>query len=1009
MQQPKRLIEVDLPIRKISEHAQREKNLKSGHLSTLHIWWARRPLAACRAVICASIWPDPVDDSCPPRFRSEAAAIFCKFASKVARDKNLAERCSESTWNLCMNLAKNNYSMDLESPNGLHQLRTALLAFISDFANWDNSSTDAYLEVSRELTRVAHESIGGMSGTLPLVVDPFAGGGSIPLETLRVGADAFASDLNPIPVLLNKIVLEYIPRYGTHLIDEIIKWSKWLKDRAEQKLSQFYPEDDNGVVPIAYLWARTIHCEGPGCGTELPLIGLPWLSKKEKNRVALGVLPNEKEKHIDFKLFSPKADSDLPPPISRRLSATCPLCGFTTPYKNVREQIRSKEGGTKDPRLLAVILRKTSGDRVFRLPKQSDFLAVRKASETLTGFQKHFTTNSELSIPNEEFPTWYSGVFNPGLWNITTWGRLFTDRQLLSLLTFCSIVREAKQRMLERGLDAHLVEAIVTCLSLPVSNLSHYLSSVSIWAQDHMISAFIQGSGIAMRPDFAEANPLSPELVGGISYSFEKLISGLKNLSTIPYTGLNGVAEQSSATHQKLPDDSANYLITDPPYYAAIPYSDLSDFCYVWLKRMLFDLHPSLFSTTLTPKDEEAVAYYTQPDGITRAKKDGKFFEDKMQQALAECRRILIPEGIGIIVFAHKGTAGWEAMLGALLKAGWIVTASWPIDTERAARMRAKDSATLASSVHLVCRPRENPDGSVRVDDIGDWRDVLAELPRRIHDWMPRLADEGVVGADAIFACIGPALEIFSRYSRVEKASGETVTLKEYLEQIWAAVSREALSMIFEGAEGSGLEEDARLTAMWLWTLSTGGEGLNENGDDELLNDEEVEKAGKAKSTGGFTLEFDAARKIAQGLGVHMDQLKALVEIKGDVARLLPVSERAGYLFGQESSRPQVRRKKGQSQLDLFQLQELSESEEAWEVPAVSKVGETVLDRIHQSMLLFAGGRSESLKRFLVEEGAGRDSRFWKLAQALSALYPSGSDEKRWVDGVLARKKGLGF
>jgi len=148
MQQPKRLIEVDLPIRKISEHAQREKNLKSGHLSTLHIWWARRPLAACRAVICASIWPDPVDDSCPPRFRSEAAAIFCKFASKVARDKNLAERCSESTWNLCMNLAKNNYSMDLESPNGLHQLRTALLAFISDFANW---TTHQRMHISRSV------------------------------------------------------------------------------------------------------------------------------------------------------------------------------------------------------------------------------------------------------------------------------------------------------------------------------------------------------------------------------------------------------------------------------------------------------------------------------------------------------------------------------------------------------------------------------------------------------------------------------------------------------------------------------------------------------------------------------------------------------------------------------------------------------------------------------------------------------------------------------------------
>ena len=189
------------------------------------------------------------------------------------------------------------------------------------------------------------------------------------------------------------------------------------------------------------------------------------------------------------------------------------------------------------------------------------------------------------------------------------------------------------------------------------------------------------------------------------------------------------------------------------------------------------------------------------------------------------------PDGIGIVVFASKTTTGWEAMLAGdrSMRAGSI-TGSWPIDTEMEARLAAQESAALASSVHLVCRPRENPDGSVRTDEIGDWRDVLQELPRRIHEWMPRLAEEGVVGADAIFACLGPALEIFSRYSRVEKASGEAVSLKEYLEQVWAAVAKEALSMIFTGADATGFEADARLTAMWLWTLSTAASNGNGGG-----------------------------------------------------------------------------------------------------------------------------------------------------------------------------------
>ena len=300
---PKRLIEVDLPIKQISAHARREKSIRHGHISTLHIWWARRPLAACRAVICAALWPDPADPLCPPKFREDACRLINAFAAKAATDKTLAEHCSHDTWKKWQALAKSDGGLDPRREAHWNVLRFALLDFIADFANWDNATVSEYLNTSRALTQAAHEAMGGAPGTRPLVVDPFAGGGSIPLEALRVGADAFASDLNPIPVLLNKAVLEYIPKYGQRLADEVRKWGGWIKREAEKDLAKFYPKDSDGAMPIAYLWARTIQCEGPGCGAEVPLVRTLWLAKKASRSVAMQLVPNVKAKCVDFRII----------------------------------------------------------------------------------------------------------------------------------------------------------------------------------------------------------------------------------------------------------------------------------------------------------------------------------------------------------------------------------------------------------------------------------------------------------------------------------------------------------------------------------------------------------------------------------------------------------------------------------------------------------------------------------------------------------------------------------
>ena len=1008
---PKRLIEVDLPIKRISAHARREKSIRHGHISTLHIWWARRPLAACRAVICAALWPDPADKLCPSAFLDTARAEMLAWTSHDRQQLLSAE-------------SRERFESARQKPalfKDPAQLRGALLDFIADFANWDNSTVREYLDTSRALTQAAHEALGGTPGTRPLVVDPFCGGGSIPLEALRVGADAFASDLNPVPVLLNKVVLEYIPKYGHRLADEVRNWGNQIQDEVEAELAKYYPAGVDGDVPVAYLWSRTIISEAPSSDAipvEVPLLRSMWLAKASSQdrafrwkRDPAGNIVTElvEVSYADgtkrtvrrplLEIFAPTKSSEVGPGTVARGSATCPITGYTTPVSSIRKQLKIRFGGASDARLLAIRQSNpNTNDRSYRAPTLSDEIAANAAKQEIQANEAG-TDGKRPLLPNEPLPPAGGLGFRVQPYGMVQWKHLFAPRQQLALITLTQSINRVGVQLSQSG-DQEFAIAVQSCLALALGRLTDFCSSLctlNTTGNRGTKNTFTR-QALSMVWDFMETAPLNrigANWIGGI----ETLDDTIRVQAAV---GHSGQVQMASAANHPLPDDIASAVVTDPPYYDAVPYSDLSDYFYVWLKRTLPSDHG--FDSELTPKAEECI--------LDEAKgKDRAFFESQMAKAMSESRRFLRPDGISVVVFAHKSTAGWEAQLQAMVDAGWTITGSWPIDTERPGRLRAQGSAALQSSVHLVCRPRENPDGSVRTDEVGDWRDVLQELPRRIHEWMPRLAEEGVVGADAIFACLGPALEIFSRYSRVEKASGETVTLKEFLECVWAAVAKEALTIIFPEADTIGFEEDARLTAMWLWTLNAGNTDAG-NGDstaDDEADDESEDGTKNAKTT-GFVLEYDAARKIAQGLGAHLEDLSSLVEVSGDKARLLPVGERARTLFGKDEGKVVVTRKKKEPQMDLFKvLQHGDEAGTTFGETKVERHGETVLDRIHQSMILFAAGRGEALKRFLVEDGAGRDQRFWRLAQALSALYPSHTEEKRWVDGVLARKKGLGF
>jgi putative DNA methylase len=1049
---PKRLIEVDLPIARISAHARREKSIRHGHISTLHIWWARRPLAACRAVILASLWPDPVDLTewakeadakgevrapknealklgegvviRPKRFLDEARQRMIKW-SQIALGK-----ASNESYKLLVQVSKNPKLLDDPAT-----LRTALLDFIADFANWDNSTDKDYLETSRALVQAAHESLGGEAGTKPMVIDPFAGGGSIPLEALRVGAESFASDLNPLPILLNTIVLQWVPRYGKSLAAAVRRFGKQVRDAAASQLERLYPTDADGSTVIAYVWARTVLSEAPGQGdvpAEVPLIRSMWLSEKATKRRALRWIRTpsgeiatrvvEVQRFVDnewkrlrvrqplLEVFTPGRAAEVEAGTTNRGSVTCPVTGFTTKVTSVRSQLIKRTGGARDPRLLAVVTSDINGKKEYRNPSQADAEATQRAILLAD------SAALQSQVPDAELPL-MSGVFNVPLYGHTTWNSLFTPRQLVALATLSSLIREIPKAGHPDLEDQQFAWAVTSCLACALDRQADYGSSLCRWVPaGEFVGNTFGRQALGMVFDFCEV-PVISAFTGGFSGAVEWVATVLEN----NYLGRSdsGHVERASATSHPLPDDSANAIVTDPPYYNAVPYADLSDFFYLWLRRTLSDSPARLFVEQLSPKAEE-LCEMAGWDPRRYLHKNGPWFESQMTKAMSEARRFVRPDGIGVVVFAHKSTAGWEAQLQALVDAQWVVTGSWPIDTEMQARLRAKGSAALASSVHLVIRPRELASGLARAGDVGEWREVLDELPKRLDEWMPRLADEGVVGADAIFACLGPALEIFSRYSRVEKASGETVTLREYLEHVWAAVSSEALSMIFKDADAAGLEPDARLTAMWLWTLGGGkpqASSEGEDGEEAESDDDEETTTKKVGKVAGFVLEYDAARKIAQGLGIHLEKSESIVEVKGESARLLPVSERTRHLFGKDAEEDTAKTRKAKKkakQGSLFEELDAIEAEAATTGGRFgglegAKPGATVLDKVHQSMILFAAGRGEALKRFLVEDGVGKDGRYWKLAQSLSALYPTGTDEKRWVDGVLARKKGLGF
>jgi putative DNA methylase len=998
----KRLAEVDFPIAVVSAHSAREKSIRHGHPSTLHLWWARRPLAACRAMLLALLLPDPCDPNCPDDFKQEARRLLRGFPGIVFDQDDLS-------------------------------LRRAILQFIGDFANWDNAAKPRYLEVGRGLVKAAH------GAEPPLVVDPFAGGGSIPLEALRLGCDAFASDLNPVACLILKVMLEDIPRHGPELADELRKVGAEIKKQAEKELSQYYPPDPDGATPIAYLWARTVRCESPNCGAEIPLMRSFWLCKKASRPRALKYevkRPKGGPPGIEFEVFQPGSEKEVPRGTVARGNATCPACARVLAVERVRVQLRQQRGGADTifdskgnrvggARLLAVVtLRNDKAGRQYRVATERDYEAAWKAQKAVARLAKEKLPNGISVIPDEPLPPQGTLGFRVQLYGMTQWGDLFTARQKLALVKFARLVSVPSY-------ESGILRSTARVLAASLSRLADKDASLAVWNRiGEKIEHVFGRQALPIVWDFAEVAIFSDStgnLQSGIDLVHEVAAHWA---SAQPKTGQ---AQSSDACAFSLPDDSCAVWFTDPPYYDAVPYADLSDFFYVWLKRGLPE--DPLLREPVTAKEPEIVQDETKR--FEGRAKDREFFEQRMALAFAEGRRVLKDDGIGSVVFAHKTTEGWEALLSGMIKGGWTITGSWPVSTERPGRLRAQESAALATSVHLICRPRPE-DASV-----GDWGEVLRELPDRIGDWMERLSSEGVRGADLVFACIGPAMEIYSRYSKVEDAEGREIPLggnpeasephkRGFLAYVWEIVGRTALQQVLGTAEArarngaaGALEEDARLTALFLWThQSTSSNGASngaavESAEDEdsEATDEDDDEAPSGTGRKGLTLIYDVVRRFSQPLGIHLDTWNGrIIETRKGIVRLLPVKERAEHLLGEDGASgvaDVIERSRGGPINYQFGFMNKAEERPAKtngkgrkrgkstpdEAPTVAP-GTTTLDRVHIAMLLQASGKANALRAMLkAEQERGPD--FLRLANALSALYPRDSEEKRLLDAML--------
>lgn len=987
----KRFIEDTFPIREVSIEGSKEKNIRQGHISTLHIWWARRPLATSRATNFASLIPVP------------------------------------------------------ETEEEKQKLRQ----FISEISKWENSNNETLLNKARKMILVANH------GIPPKVLDPYGGGGSIPLEALRLGCETYSNDYNPVAVLIQKCTLEYPQKFGrlksieqykkerpwlekdvdqhinladpqknglfinepqadyqklvNPLFEDVKYWGDWVINEAQKDIGKFYPDDPDGATVVGYIWARTIHCQNPTCNAEIPLMKQYWLVNKENKQVVIS--PSAKKGRVEFKIIGGdyhNVDPNFNPDEGTvsRATVTCPVCGSVIDEKITRKLFQQ---GKTSQKMIAVV---TTNDKLieikndayeiskklfngevpseiikalrdegfkvnekyfslanksaksfllvyndnsyytefkvllnkgkvlievqgkaYRLAIVSDIEVFEKAERYLEKKREQLLDEWGIDpIPDEEIPL-MSGVFNVPIYGINKWGKLFNNRQILSSVVLLEKIKQIENAFISN--DNDLKVAMQTFISFVLCSVVDHNSNLGQWRGGTEDGSHVFGrQALPMTWDYFEVNIFSGS-TGSYYSALSKIGKVINNLSlgtsTIPPKITN-----LSATQLGYKSDYFDAIFTDPPYYNSVPYADLSDFFYVWHKRTLGDKMPELFSTPLSPKANE-ITEMSGWDSVRYSFKDKQFFEDNLKRSFQEIYRILKPNGIATIVYAHKSTEGWETVLNALLDSGLVITGSYPLNTEMQVRLRANDSATLSSSIYIIAR-------KLKREGTGFYNEVKEELRSYLNTKLDQLWGEGIVGADFFIAAIGSAIEVFGKYDKVMDYEGNIKRADVLLDDVREFVMNYTIGHILQNGFSGEVTDLTRFYVLYRFSY------------------------GEAK------LEFDEANKLARSVGIDLTQefnKDGFIKKDKEFVRVLTANNR--------------------------KIEDLKDKNE-------------LIDVLHHSILLWESGKKERMMELLAETGFGKSEAFFRVAQAISeslAKTSPDSREKKLLDGFLGGKERI--
>ncbi len=1005
MTNPKKLIEVAMPIKEISAESVRDKSIRHGHISTLHLWWARRPLPVCRAVVFASLVPDPLDPNCPKAFRDAIELLLGKknnpgdpyatysdipwtsvfdpmednlrnrlqmFIGKFTNDmqnhllgkakkteaKKMLSDASLIKWDNKNNEEIINKARKLiwvahnchpERSKATQNAETLLKDFdahykaIKDAENELYSLTDRHIETekSKKLTENLHNAIEAFLNKMPKVFDPFAGGGAIPLEAARLGCRSYGNDINPVAHIIQKGSLEFPQKYGkpiSYTTDEFIKlygeeefnkvanenksykngnvtginipnrlsfdvefYAKKLLAETEREIGHLYPADENGNKPIAYYWARVGTCSNPTCKAEVPLLKQFYIANTNSKKIYLK--PIVYDNKIDFELKTGIYDEKEFKPWNNRGNITCPCCNNVTDVKIIKNQF--KENKIKQ-RLIAVITESKNG-KDYRLPNQIEIKLL----------QNDIKVNFEI---NEVLNPCSSGgdTFS---WNVTKYKQLFLDRQLLFLQTLIEKFNEVKYNFDVKN-DYQI--SIINYLSILINRIAVINTSFGIWhTSRETVERIMSRQSIGMVFDYPESNPFCSSS-GSALNQIDWLKRYIDSESTSSFYSI--LKNSSSGEKNQFKKKELTAVITDPPYYDAIAYADLSDFFYIWLKRTLGDIYPENFATPQTPKTEECTALKHHHNNH---KENAKLhFENKLLEIFKAIE--YQTSDLVSIMFAHQSTEAWTTLCNSILGANMNITGSWATDTEMTGALK-KDKAFLSSSVTVSCVPSQS-------EGYGDYKEVKKAIEATVAREVDELYRLGFRGADLLTACFGQAVSEFGKYKKVEKADGSEVTVAELL-----AMAREsAFNALLKGFDG---DEFTKFYIGWL-----------------QLN-------GFAES------DFDDAATFAKaGLSINVAELfKEHILIQNKNKQTLATFEERNKL------KPNLG----------------------------TKVDSFLIDQVHKAMALYKGTNRNALLDFIKEKASAPDGSFWRVVTSLDELLPKECDDQKMTKGLLTNKESL--